>query len=81
MYDLRRYLIIPATVVDQINFEQVLETSAQTLRYSVDGSQTFVKYELPHRPDIYSEEYVELTHSEMLEILNTTQWSNPNDEY
>jgi hypothetical protein len=76
MYDNRRYLIIPATAVDQINFTQVMETSAETLRYSVDGSQTFVKYELPSRPDIYKEEYEELTHDEVVQLLSTEEWTH-----
>jgi len=45
----------------------------------VDGSQTFVKYELPNRPDIYSEEYSELTHDQILELLNTTEWTIENE--
>ena len=40
----RRWLIIPSTLVDQIDFSQVLQTSKETLRYSVDGTKTFVKY-------------------------------------
>ena len=42
----RRWLVIPATEVENVDFNQVLESSAETLRYSVDGSQTFVKYEV-----------------------------------
>lgn len=46
MYDNRRYLIIPTTITGSINFSEVHETSAETLRLSVDGSKTFVKYEV-----------------------------------
>lgn len=42
----RRWLVIPATEVEKVNFNQVLEASADSLRYSVDGTQTFVKYEV-----------------------------------
>ena len=42
----RRWLVIPATEVENVNFNQVLEASADSLRYSVDGMQTFVKYEV-----------------------------------
>lgn len=76
MYDTRRYLIISASIVDQINFEQVMETSADTLRYSVDGTETFVKYDLPNRPDIYSEDYTEYTHDEILAILASEEWKS-----
>lgn len=42
----RRWLVIPTTEVENVDFNQVLESSAETLRYSVDGSETFVKYEV-----------------------------------
>lgn len=42
----RRWLVIPATEVSNVDFNQVLESSAETLRYSVDGTETFVKYEV-----------------------------------
>ena len=45
MYDDRKYVILNASEVGTINFSQVMETSANTLRYSVDGSKTFVKFE------------------------------------
>jgi hypothetical protein len=42
----RRWLVIPVTEVENIDFNEVLETSADSLRYSVDGTKTFVKYEI-----------------------------------
>lgn len=45
-FENRRWLVIPATEVENVNFNQVLEASADNLRYSVDGTQTFVKYEV-----------------------------------
>ena len=41
----RTYVIIEAGDVSSVDFSQVLETSANTLRYSNDNSKTFVKYE------------------------------------
>lgn len=40
----RKYVIISAEDVPLIDFSKVCETSAETLRYSVDGTKTFVKY-------------------------------------
>jgi hypothetical protein len=54
MYDNRRYLIIPSSIVDDIDFSQVHETSGQTLRYSVDNTKTFVKYDVT----IYEEDVI-----------------------
>jgi len=42
----RRWIIIPANQVESINFNDVYQTSADTLRYSVDGTKTFVKYDI-----------------------------------
>ena len=42
----RRWLIIPATLIGSIDFNQVLESSPESLRLSVDGTKTFIKYEI-----------------------------------
>lgn len=42
----RRWLIIPTTLTGSIDFNQVLESSPESLRLSVDGTKTFVKYEI-----------------------------------
>lgn len=55
----RRWLVIPATEVENVDFNQVLESSADSLRYSVDGSQTFVKYEVRVVEEAYSETFVD----------------------
>jgi len=45
MYENRNFLILSSEEVDKIDFNEVCETSAETLRYSVDGSKTFVKWD------------------------------------
>ena len=55
----RRWLVIPATEVSNVDFSQVLESSADSLRYSVDGSQTFVKYEVRVVEETYSETHTD----------------------
>ena len=42
----RRWLIIPIELIESINFNQVLESSPETLRFSVDGTKTFIKYDI-----------------------------------
>jgi hypothetical protein len=42
----RRWLIIPTTATGSIDFNQILESSLESLRLSVDGTKTFVKYEI-----------------------------------
>ena len=102
MFENRRWLVIPVSIVDDIDFNQVHEPNAESLRKSIDETLTFVKYEVNvveetytetfedletgeeitntveagvyGRPSIYSEEYTEYTHSEILELLSTEQW-------
>jgi hypothetical protein len=42
----RRWLIIPTSEVPNVNFSQVLDAGPDSLRYSIDETQTFVKYEV-----------------------------------
>ena len=71
----RNYVIIDASEVSSVDFDQVLETSADTLRFSVDGSKTFVKFE-GDTPS-FIEGKTANTHSEMLEILAGEEWTDP----
>jgi hypothetical protein len=41
----RQYMIFSLIEADAINFNEVLQTSAETLRKSVDGTKSFVKWE------------------------------------
>ena len=45
MYENRNYLIFSLTEVDKIQFSQVCETSAATLRISTDGTKSFIKWD------------------------------------
>jgi hypothetical protein len=77
----RTYVIINDSDVSSVNFDQVCETSVNTLRWSVneDGSQgtkTFVKYTGAKPRFLYGKETY--THSEILTILATDEWT-PSD--
>jgi hypothetical protein len=78
-FENRRYVIIPTSQINNINFSEVLETSANTCRYSVDGTQTFVKYEgnMPDSVIAIEDKSVEYSHSEILNILSTEEWTSP----
>jgi len=39
-----RYLIIPSSMVIEINFGEVRESNPTTLRYNVDNTKTFIKW-------------------------------------
>lgn len=72
---MRNYVIIDASEVSSVDFNQVLETSADTLRYSLDGSQTFVKFE-GDTPSFLAGKTT-YDRSEMLTILAGSEWSDP----
>jgi hypothetical protein len=72
----RQYVILNADEVSTVNFDEVLETSADTLRFSLDGSKTFVKFE-GDTPSFLAGKTAN-THSEMLEILAGEEWTDPN---
>jgi hypothetical protein len=76
----RNYVIFDASEVSEIDFSQVLETSAETLRFSVDGTKTFVKFEgsVPSCLENVTSKSEPYSHSEILEILATEEWTNPN---
>ena len=75
-----KYVIIPLSKVEDIDFDQVMETSARTLRLSEDGEYTFVKFE-GDTPSFLSG-YTQYTYSEILSILNDTNgiWYIDEDE-
>ena len=43
-FDHRHYVIFQYSEIINIDFDEVLETSIDTVRKSVDGTKTFVKY-------------------------------------
>jgi len=69
----RKYCIIDSSDVENVNFDQVLETSADTLRFSTDGSLTTVKYEGAKPRFLYGKDTY--THSQILEILAGSDWT------
>jgi len=75
----RTFVIFDFSEVDKIDFSQVLETSVDTLRKSVDGTRTFVKWEnavptflgdLETKSELY-------TYEEIIAILQTPEWTAP----
>ena len=71
----RKYVIINSDEVSSVNFDQVDETSADTVRYSVDGSKTFVKFDSDTTPS-FLEGKTQYSHSEILTILATDEWTS-----
>lgn len=75
----RKYMIFSISELSKINFSQVLETSAQTVRKSVDETKTFVKWEgdIPQCVNELDTKEGPYTHSEILTILSGPFWTDP----
>jgi hypothetical protein len=70
----KTYVIIDSSEVTSVDFDQVAETSADTLRYSLDGTKTFVKYEGTQPFFLLGK--TEYTHEEILSILSGPEWTS-----
>jgi hypothetical protein len=79
-YDNREFMIFAVSELDQIDFTQVLETSIDTVRKSVDGLKTFVKWDgaLPECVQNLTTKEGPYTYEEILQILSTPEWTDPN---
>ncbi len=75
-----KYIFFNVSELNLIDFNEVLETSLETLRYSIDGTKTFVKWigdepsfisDLSTKSTIYNKE-------QMLIILNSDEWNDYN---
>ena len=77
MFENRKYVIFDVTELNLINFNEVLETSADTVRKSVDNTKTFVKYygDMPTSVVVLMTKSQEYTHDEILSILSTSEWT------
>lgn len=73
------YIIFNVSELPNINFTEVLETSVDTVRKSVDGQKTFVKWEgdMPNCVIFLTTKEGPYTHLEILGILQTKEWTNP----
>ena len=68
------YVIIDSSEVNSVDFDQVAETSADTLRYSLDGTKTFVKYEGTQPFFLLGK--TEYDNEEILAILSGPEWTS-----
>ncbi len=80
-YENREFMIFNVSELSQIDFTQVLETSIDTVRKSVDGTKTFVKWDgttIPSSVDSLTTKEGPYTYEEMINILATPEWTDPN---
>jgi hypothetical protein len=81
MYEQRNYVIFDVEELNKINFSTVLETSVETVRKSINGLKTFVKWngEVPECITNLTTIVGYYTHEEIIDILSTEEWSSNNE--
>jgi hypothetical protein len=75
------YCIINCDDIEAIDFARIMQTGPNSMRRSIDGAKTFVKYE-GDQPDCLfaiagnAAGPPEYTHKEILEILKGPEWNH-----
>jgi hypothetical protein len=77
-FEHREYLILPVSELTKVDFNLVLETSAETVRKSIDETKTFVKWdgETPAFVATISGAEGPYTYSEILDVLTGVEWTS-----
>jgi hypothetical protein len=80
-YNNREFMIFNVSELNQIDFNQVLESSINTIRLSADSTKTFVKWDgaiIPSSVNSLTSKEGPYNYGEMLSILSTQEWDSPN---
>jgi hypothetical protein len=79
IYENRNFMIFNVSELINIDFTQVLETSQDTVRKSIDETKTFVKWDgeiTPTSVDSLITKEGPYTYLEMVDILSQHEWSS-----
>ena len=77
-YENRQFMIFNVSELSNIDFNQVLETSSSTVRKSIDGTKTFVKWDgdtVPNSVDSLLTIEGPYTYDEIKIILSGLDWT------
>ena len=75
------YIIFDVTELNKIDFNQILGTSIDTIKYNVAETQTLVKYtsgSMPSSIQALTTKEGPYTFTEIKNILTGSAWSDPN---
>tara|TARA_R110000744_G_scaffold121343_3_gene225963 strand:- start:1118 stop:1378 length:261 start_codon:yes stop_codon:yes gene_type:complete len=78
-FDNRHFMIFNVSELGDVNFNQTLETSAETVRLNLSGSQTFVKWEgetVPSSIDALTTKEGPYAYEQILNILTGSAWTS-----
>ena len=77
-FDHRNFMIFDVSELGLLDFNEVMESSPESLRRSINGSKTFVKWGNEKIPNSVSNLTTKLgpyNYEEMLQILSSREWS------
>ena len=79
-YSNRTYAFVNTSDIENVDFSQVMETSADTVRKSIDESQFILKWYTANEPTFITDSSVTLiwsgTHSKCLNKLTSSFWTD-----
>lgn len=70
----KKYVVILTDELPSVNFNQVLENNASTLRYNIAGDKAILKFKNETPP--FLEGKTQYDHSEIMELLMTPEWTD-----
>ena len=81
MQNTKTYAVINLTDISLIDFSQIAQSSASTIRKSLDNTQFVIKWENGYTPTFITDSSVvpvgTYNHSEILQLMSTAEWSEP----
>ena len=83
MYEQRNFMIFSTSETGSIDYNEVLETSSETLRLSVNGSKSFVKWDsetIPTSINSLTTKEGPYTYEEIVTILTGSFWVDNTEE-
>ena len=78
-YKARNYLILNVSEINLINFDEVYETNEETLRKSLDGTKTLIKW-FDKKPKFINDLKTKegpYNYDQIIQILATSEWTKP----
>ena len=80
IYSNRNFMIFNVSEINKINFDEVLESSPQWLRKSINNQKTFVKWDgniIPNCIQSLTTSEGPYSYDEIINILETPEWLEP----
>jgi hypothetical protein len=81
MHNTKTYAVINLTEISLIDFSQVAQSSASTIRKSLDNTQFVIKWQDGYEPTFIADGTVipvgTYDHHAILQLMATDKWSEP----